>query len=97
MIIYIVLATFAGSLAAGVAGWLESGEKFECRKFIATAIRGFVASIITAITLNFVEASPLNYLLAFLSGAGIDVLGKRVSGAIKYQNINNSKQGDSNG
>lgn len=83
----LTLASIAGTLLAALLGWLDSGEAFVGRKFTASILRAIVAGIVTAVGFIFGStaetAGALDYILAVLAGAGIDVLGNRLAGAIK--------------
>ena len=79
--LYIALAGLSGGLVAALAGWLESGEPFNSRKFGGSVIRALIAGIIFAV--GYQLSSPfgiLDLFYAFLGGAGVDVLGNRIAG-----------------
>ena len=84
-IVYVALAAFGGGIIAGLLGWLESHEGFSFRKFLPSILRAFVAGGIVAISYPFLETMGLwvGLIGAFLTGAGIDVLGHRISGSMK--------------
>jgi len=82
-IVWIGVASFAGTLAGSVFGWLTSGEKFEVRKFMASIIRGIVIAAGIAVTFEVTgQARARDLLLAFGSGAGGDALIKSAGGYI---------------
>ena len=65
-------------------GWLDSGEVFEARKFSASIVRALIAGVVFAVGYTYTNSlSPLDIGIAFVGGAGVDVLGNRISGAIK--------------
>ena len=78
---YIALAALLGGLVSALLGWLESGEAFNPRKFGGSVIRALLAAAVFAVGYQFAGgAGMLDLLYAFLGGAGVDVLGNRISG-----------------
>ncbi len=76
MLIIAILAILGALLAAGKA-WLDSGEPFDARKFGSSAIRGIIAALVMAMTTLIDPDAPatvLNYIGAFIAGAGFDYL-----------------------
>ena len=83
-VIYIGIAAFLGVVVAALLGWTESQELFDLRKFASSLIRAIIAGVGIAAAFNYVEPiTPMRYLLAFLSGAGVDAGGHRIAGAIR--------------
>ena len=83
-VIWIAVSAFIGGLVAATLGWVDSNEAFVPRKFASSVIRAFIAAVGLAIAFNYSNhLSPLDMLYAFLGGAGFDVLGNRISGAIR--------------
>lgn len=83
-IIFITVGAFVGGIVAGVLGWLDSSEGFEMRKFAASIIRALIAAIVFSVGYGYAGSlSPIDIGIAFCAGAGVDVLGNRISGAIK--------------
>lgn len=88
-IIHIAVAAFAGGIVSSLLGWFDSQEPFVIRKFAASLVRALVAGIGFAAAYQYTNGqytnglSPIDILLAFLGGAGVDVLGNRISGTIK--------------
>ena len=79
--LYVALAALLGGLAAALTGWLDSNEAFNPRKFGGSAIRALIASVIFAVGYHLSgPAGILDLFYAFLGGAGVDVLGNRISG-----------------
>ncbi|MDD4985481.1 hypothetical protein [Dehalococcoides mccartyi] len=77
---YIALAALAGGLAAAFAGWLESNEPFNQRKFGSSAIRALIAGAVFAAGYELSGSlGMLDLFYAFLGGAGVDVLGNRIA------------------
>ena len=82
-VIWIGLAAFVGGIAAALLGWLESKLPFDPRKFGSSAVRALVAGIGLAAVYEYGDSiTPIDLLLAFLGGAGVDVVGNRIAGAI---------------
>lgn len=82
-VFYIALAAFAGAIVAAALGYLDNvPEPWNTRKFIASVLRGLIGAVLLAIAYNFTEINAYSYLIAFVGGAGVDVLGNRVSAAI---------------
>jgi len=81
----LALAAVLGALFSATLGWLDSGELFNGRKFTSSILRAVIAGIVTAG--GFITVGPevvllWDYFLAFLAGAGIDVFGNRIAGAL---------------
>ena len=78
--LYIALAALVGGLAAAFAGWLESNEPFNQRKFSSSAIRALIAGAVFAAGYELSGSlGMLDLFYAFLGGAGVDVLGNRIA------------------
>ena len=85
-ILYVSLAAFGGGIAAGLLGWVESGESFIARKFASTVLRALLAGAAFAMTYTFVGGVSLADIgIAFLAGAGVDVVAHRIAGSIKVK------------
>ena len=83
-VIWIAVSAFAGGIIAALLGWLDSGEAFEVRKFSASVVRGLAAAVVFTVGYSYTNGlSPIDIGVAFVGGAGVDVLGNRISGAIK--------------
>lgn len=83
-IILIALAAFVGGLATALLGWTERATPWDWKKFTTSMIRSFVGAIVIAAAMDYSGVvTPILYLFAFLSGAGIEVGGNRVAGALK--------------
>lgn len=83
-VLWISVAAFLGGIASGTLGYLDSGEAFQLRKFMASVVRALIAAVIFAISYTYNNhVTPIDFGIAFIAGAGVDVLGNRVSGAIK--------------
>ncbi len=79
--LYIALVSLSGGLAAALLGWLECSEPFSPRKFGGSVIRSLVAAIIFAIGYHLSgPVGIVDLFYAFLGGAGVDVIGNRISG-----------------
>lgn len=82
MLVVIALG-IAGALFSAVLGWLDSGEVFAARKFSSSMLRAFIAGVVSALGFqSLTTIGTWEFVFAFLGGAGIDVIGNRVSGAI---------------
>lgn len=81
---YVVVAAFVGALVAAVLGWITTEEPFNGRKFGASCLRALLAAAVFGATFSYVnQLHPIDILIAFLGGAGVDVIGHRVSGSIR--------------
>ena len=81
--LYIALAALLGGLVAALLGWLEGGEPFSPRKFGGSVIRALIAGIIFAGGYQLSgSVRILDLFYAFLGGAGVDVIGNRISGKL---------------
>ena len=82
-VLLIALLAFTGGIVSSLLGWLDSREAFVPRKFVASVVRALIAGILFTIGYSFANGiSILDLFAAFLGGAGIDVLGNRISGSI---------------
>jgi hypothetical protein len=78
---YFGLLALAGGLASALSGWFESKETFDWRKFGGSVIRALVAAAVFAASYELSGTiGILDMFYAFLGGAGVDVLGNRISG-----------------
>jgi len=83
-IVLIALVAFAGGLAAAVLGWVDSAEPFNRRKFARSVVAALIAGVGFGVGYSLVgNVTGRDVLLAFLSGAGIDVVSNRGIGAVK--------------
>jgi len=84
-VIWLAAAAFLGGVATGLLGWCDSQEQFVLRKFMGSLLRALFSGMVFAVTSRWTSNMDLAVILilAFLSGAGVDVLGNRISGAIK--------------
>lgn len=81
--LYVALAALLGGLVAALLGWLECSDPFNPRKFGASAIRALVAAAIFAAGYQLTHpVGIVDLLYAFLGGAGVDVIGNRLSGKL---------------
>lgn len=85
-VLYVALSAFGGGIAAAIMGWLDSGEVFIGRKFASSVIRALVAGGVFAVSYQLAGAiSIMDIAIAFVAGAGVDVLGNRIAGSIREQ------------
>ncbi len=81
--LYIALAALLGGIVAALLGWLESGEPFNLRKFGGSLIRSLIAAAIFAAGYQLSGSiGIIDLFYAFLGGAGVDVIGNRISGKL---------------
>jgi len=81
-LIWIILAAFLGGMATALIGWSQQGGSFNGKKFGASLARSLIGGVVIAIAIDYSGATvPLIYLIAFCSGAGIEVGGNRIMGA----------------
>jgi hypothetical protein len=87
-IFWIAGAAFGGGIIAALLGWFDSGGFFQPKKFGASVIRALIAGVVFAIGYTFTNGlTPIDIAIAFLGGAGVDVLGNRASGALKGREV----------
>jgi hypothetical protein len=65
-----------------MAGWWDSHEPFDPRKFMGTVWRALFAAMGFAFSNQFVVVTGAVWIWAFLGGAGVDVIGNRLQGGI---------------
>ena len=81
--LYIALAALLGGIVTALLGWLEVGEPFSLRKFGGSLIRSLIAAAIFAAGYQLSGGVRIiDLLYAFLGGAGVDVIGNRISGKL---------------
>jgi len=79
----IAIAAFIGGAMASLLGYLEKSGPFNVKKFLASMVRSVFAAAGFAAAFNYAEAiTAISFITAFLGGAGVDVLGNRISGAM---------------
>ncbi len=82
-VLEIGVAAFLGGVVTALLGWTESNLPFNIKKFMSSVIRALIAGVGIAVVFEYGGSiGPLSYLIAFLAGAGVDVGGNRVAGAI---------------
>ena len=80
----LALVAFGGGVVSALMGWADSQEPFNARKFIRSvgaSILGGIAAVLTIDLSGGLTAQLI--LLAFLIGAGADVLTNRALGAMR--------------
>ena len=83
-LIIIFAAAFIGGVANALLGWRDSQVPFARGKFVASVIRALVAGVVFAISYSYGDGiSIIDIGVAFLGGAGVDVIGNRVAGVLK--------------
>ncbi len=79
----IAVAALVGGIVTALLGWTETTEPFNPKKFTSSIIRSLIGAVVIAVAFDAAGGiSPLDYLVAFLAGAGVDAGGKRVAGAL---------------
>lgn len=84
--IIIALAALAGGVLAALLGYFGSAPvPFDPRKFGASFIRAVLAAMAYAISYQYLPTgiTIISIFGAILGGAGVDVLGNRISAAIQ--------------
>jgi len=82
-LIGIALAAFVGGITTALLGWSEASTPWNWKKFSSSVIRSLVGAVAIAAAMDYSGATaPIVYLVAFLSGGGVEVGGNRVAGAI---------------
>ena len=83
-VLYVSLSAFGGGIIAGLLGWFKTGEDFSARVFVPTVLRALLAGGALALTYTFVGevATVADMVVAFMAGAGVDVVGHRIAGSI---------------
>ena len=80
-VVIVLTVTMFGAAFSGWLGWLESGEPFEERKFLATLLRGLLMALVEFVGLSSLlpgmQLTVITLVSAFLIGAGFDVVLKR--------------------
>jgi len=77
------IVAILGTITAAVLGWQESGEPFNSGKFVASLLHAIVAGAVIIVGFGFNSSiNFLDFLVIYLTGAGVDVLLNRVTGAI---------------
>lgn len=81
-VLIIASAAFAGAIIAALAGYLDSQASFNVRKFLSSALRAVLAAVGYAVVYHYSASglTTLDVATAFLGGAGVDVLGNRMTG-----------------
>ena len=78
----LALAVFLGGIVSALAGWADSSDSFNVRKFLKSGIAALIAGGVWAVGQGDVTATPPMAVVAFLTGAGADVLSNRIMGTL---------------
>lgn len=82
-ILGVAAAAFLGGMLVALIGWTESSDTWNWKKFIASVARSLIGAVAMAAAWDYSGATtPIIYLLAAISGAGIEVGGNRIAGAV---------------
>jgi hypothetical protein len=93
--LYVAMAALLGGLVSGLLGWLESSEPFNPRKFGGSAVRALIAGAVFAAGYELSNSmGVVDLFFAFLGGAGIDVIGNRITGKLGNGSFPISSGGD---
>ena len=83
MILIIAITIFGGIISA-VLGWADSGDPWDARKFITSTVRSAIGAGLLAFGFQGVtDVTIWVYLSAFMTGAGFDVIGKRLQEVVQ--------------
>ena len=80
--IYIALAALLGGVVNALLGWLDCSDSFSPRKFGGSVIRSLIAGAVFAAGYQSGSVGIIDLLYAFLGGAGVDVIGNRITGKL---------------
>ena len=76
----IAVSAAVGALSLSMLGWLKSGEAFQFRKFVGSAITAIVAGVGVAVTYNYGQGvTVIGVMGAFLTGMGADAGRKAIA------------------
>lgn len=82
-VVFIGVAALAGAMFTALLGYTESQYPFNPKKFLSSVIRGLVGAVGIAALWDWSGSiTGVSYLLAIIAGAGVDVGGNRIAGAI---------------
>lgn len=73
----LIALAFAGGIVSALAGWANSAEPFNSRKFLKSGIAALIAGGAWALSMADTAVTARMMVLAFLAGAGVDVLSNR--------------------
>ncbi len=80
----IALMAFLGGILNGIAGWADSHEPFDLRKFLKTVITALLSGLVIGINYQFADGVTWKDILAaIVLGAGIDSFTNRIIGSLR--------------
>lgn len=85
-LLLLLIATIIGTILSALLGWAESGNPFNARKFIPSVARAAISAVVVFVGVNYGHTGSITliiYILAFLTGMGIDAGGNRLAGVIR--------------
>jgi len=83
-LLWIAIAALGGGITSSLLGWLDSKEHFDPRKFLASVVRSLIATALFASGYALINGvTPMDIIVAFCGGAGVDVIGKTGQSLIK--------------
>lgn len=78
-VVVLTALTIAGAVLSAIIGYLGSEDVFETQKFVSSMLTAVIAGALLAYGFSMLQVIEVwDYLLAFLSGAGADVLRHRI-------------------
>jgi uncharacterized membrane protein HdeD (DUF308 family) len=85
-VIFVGVAALAGGVINSLLAWTKQSppEPWDTRKFISSFIASLIGAVVIAAGFNYsgTAISPVDFLAAFLAGAGVQGGVANVSGAI---------------
>ncbi len=85
-LLLLLILTIVGTILSAVLGWAESGSPFNARKFWPSVARAAISAAVVFVGVNYGHTGPVTlliYILAFLTGMGIDAGGNRLAGTLR--------------
>ena len=89
-LLLLLIATMLGAIVSSFLGWAESDQPFNTRKFLPSLIRGAIAAVLVVVGSSYADLESVTliiYVLVFLAGAGVDVTGNRLAGALRDKEV----------
>jgi hypothetical protein len=89
-----LLGAFFGALGNGLAGWWDSNEKFDWRKFMGSVWRSLFAAMTISLGYDKIQAMQqlgmFTFIAAFLLGAGVESFGNKLQGGINNRTLDSA-------
>jgi hypothetical protein len=81
-----LIGAFMGALGNGLAGWWDSNEPFDWRKFMGSVWRAIFSAMTIALGYDKIQGlqqlGMFTFIAAFLLGAGVESFGNKLQGGI---------------